>query len=281
MSNGIKTINSAQITELISTINFFYGYDFSNYIDSSFSRRINRFATINNLEFFDLQKKLQIDILFFASFLDEITVKVSEFFRNPDFFQTIKNEVIPAISNKSIIRIWHAGCATGEEVYSMAILLKEAGILNKSVLYATDISTKALKTAIKGQYKKDMLPAFLLNYNALGGTKDLKNYYTVNNNYITINNELKEKIVFATHNLVSDNGFNQFNVIFCRNVLIYFNRNLQSKTLQLLTNSLVTDGFLALGSKESIDFYSVASLYETTHKNKKIYRKTFKNKLVN
>ena len=172
-----------------------------------------------------------------------------------------------------VIKIWHAGCSTGEEVYSMAILLKEYNLLDKSIIYATDINQTVLDVAKSGKYNLDSFKENENNYRESGGNKNLSDYYTVLNGEVLMNDELKSKIIFSTHNLVSDNAFNQFDLIICRNVLIYFNKSLQDKVLQLFYNSLTKKGMLAIGSKETLLFSPIESKMQVINAKWKTWKK--------
>lgn len=267
-------INESEVEKLINLVYQKYGYDFSDYSYTSFKRRIDRIIyNYKILSFEFLIDKVINDPVFFNTFLEEITVNVTEMFRDPEFYRTLRLVVIPEIKNKSIIRIWHAGCSSGEEVYSMAILLKEAGLLEKSLLYATDINQQVLESAASGMFSIDDMLMCNENYLNSGGVKNLNDYYSVKFGKAVFNDEFKNRIVFSSHNLGIDQSFNEFNIILCRNVLIYFNRNLQDKVVKLLSNSLSNKGYLALGLKESIDFTTSFDDFEIVSKVQKIWRK--------
>ncbi len=267
-------INESEIEILTNQVYHKYGYDFSDYSYTSIKRRIDRIIyNYKILSFEFLIDKVINDPVFFNTFLEEITVNVTEMFRDPEFYRTLRLVVIPEIENKSIIRIWHAGCSSGEEVYSMAILLKEAGLLEKSLLYATDINQQVLESAASGMFSVDDMLMCKENYLSSGGVKKLHDYYSVKFGKAVFNDEFKNRIVFSHHNLGIDQSFNEFNIILCRNVLIYFNRNLQDKVVKLLSSSLSNNGYLALGLKESIDFTNSFDDFEIVSKVQKIWRK--------
>jgi chemotaxis protein methyltransferase CheR len=205
--------------------------------------------------------------------VEELTVNVTEMLRDPLFYKALREEVIPVLATYPYIRIWHAGCSTGEEVYSMAILLKEAGVLHKSRLYATDINPQVIEKARKGIFPASQMRKYLENYIQSGGNTDFSSYYTSNYNLAKFDAGLSSKMIFATHNLVSDSSFNEFQLILCRNTLIYFDRELQSKVLQLFDNSLETLGFLALGTKESLKFSPIDTKFKLAVPGQKIWRK--------
>jgi chemotaxis protein methyltransferase CheR len=205
--------------------------------------------------------------------VEELTVNVTEMLRDPPFYKALREEVIPVLATYPFIRIWHAGCSTGEEVYSMAILLSEAGLLHKSRLYATDINPKVLEKAKRGMFPASQMRKYSENYMLSGGKKEFSSYYTANYNLAKFDAGLREKMIFASHNLVSDSSFNEFQLILCRNTLIYFGRDLQARVLQLFDNSLETLGFLALGTKESIQFSPIAGKFKPAVPGHKIWRK--------
>jgi len=275
MSQEIKNIiYDIEIESLTKAIFIKYGYDFSEYSEASFKRRINkvmfvyRFSSVG-----ELCHRILEDELFFNNFLEEITVNITEMFRDPGFYKTLRREVLPKLSTFSLIRIWHAGCSTGEEVYSMAILLKEAGLLEKSLLYATDINQHVLEKAASSKFPIDVMKGYEDNYIASGGLFNLSDYYTLEHNKAVFYQEFRKRMVFSPHNLVIDQGFNEFNLILCRNVLIYFNRNLQNRAIRLFSDSLPPFGFLALGSKESVDFTSSVNDFEVINKQHRIWGK--------
>ena len=267
-------IGEAEAEELVAAIYDASGYDFSNYSTPSLHRRLQRFIDlkkINNLP--DFIDQLHNDNILLNEFIEEITVNVTEMFRDPYFFNTIKKEVLPQLKELPSIKIWHAGCSTGEEPYSMAITLKEAGILDKSIIYATDINQTVLQTAAKGKYSIDLVKSYESNYKESELKGNFADYYDVVEGSMIIKEELRNKIIYSTHNLVTDSGFNKFDLIICRNVLIYFNKQLQDQILQTFYNSLNNHGFLALGSKETIMFSSIEKTMDTYNSQFRIWRK--------
>lgn len=252
-----------------------YGYDFTGYSHASFKRRLQRIYDLDKFSGFgEFRFRLLKDSGYFRFSLNEITVNVTEMFRDPGFYRTLREKVVPVLATYPLIRVWHAGCATGEEVYSMAIMLHEAGLLHKSLLYATDINTSALDKAHQGIFPDTYMQQYSRNYHAAGGTRDFSSYYTANYNFVKFDEYLSQRMIFSTHNLVSDFSFNSFQLILCRNVLIYFEKELQQKVLTLFDKSLEQLGFLALGSKESLRFSSIAPLYRQFEGREKIWRKT-------
>jgi chemotaxis protein methyltransferase CheR len=251
-----------------------YGYDFTEYSEASLKRRVDLFMVRDNIPNIMVLRSLVLgDPDYFRHLVEEMTVNVTEMLRDPFFYRAVREEVIPVLATHPFIRIWHAGCSTGEEVYSMAILLKEAGILQKSRLYATDINPRVIEKARNGIFPASQMRQYSENYMQSGGKNDFSSYYTANYNLAKFDESLSENMTFATHNLVVDSSFNEFQLILCRNTLIYFNKNLQSRVLELFDQSLELLGFLALGSKESLRFSSVEFKFRQTLTEQKIWRK--------
>ncbi|WP_205509636.1 CheR family methyltransferase [Longitalea arenae] len=251
-----------------------YGYDFGNYAKASLKRRVNRLMVIDRLpSFAELLYRIKSDASYTNHVVQELTVNVTEMFRDPQLFKTIRDEILPGLATHPFIRIWHAGCSTGEEVYSMAIMLEEANLLHKSLLYATDLNPTVIENIKRGIFPLSQMKQYSENYIAAGGKKDFSDYYTAKYEWAKFHDRFKEKMVVATHNLVSDRSFNEFQIILCRNVLIYFDKILQDKVLTLFDNSLEKLGFLILGSKENLRFSSIASQYTQLAHKEKIWRK--------
>ena len=267
------TIEDDELEILLHDLIEVYGYDFSDYSRASLKRRVNRLMQLDKFQSFDkFRDKVRLDAEYLKKFVEEITVNVTEMFRDLNFYKILRSQILPVLSTYPLIRIWHAGCSTGEEVYSMAIMLQEANLLHKSLLYATDINPDVIKKAISGIFPLSKMKQYSENYILSGGKRDFSFYYSAKYNFAKFNEELKAKAVFATHNLVSDRSFNQFQLILCRNVLIYFDQNLQEKVFTLFDHSLEQLGFLALGSKETIRFSPISSKYRQIEK-EKIWRK--------
>ncbi len=262
-----------EVTILLNDLQEVYGYDFNGYSKASLKRRVQRLFSLDRFpSFAEFRFRLRNDEVYLKRFVEEITVNVTEMFRDPSFYHVLRKELLPTLATYPFIRIWHAGCATGEEVYSMAILLHEADLLKKSILYATDINPNALERAKAGIFPLSAMKQYSENYILSGGTHDFSSYYTTRYSYAKFNQDLSLKMVFATHNLVSDGSFNQFQLIMCRNVMIYFEKPLQDRVLQLFDQSLEPLGFLALGAKETLRFSGIAAHYKQTGK-EKIWRK--------
>ncbi|WP_419875335.1 CheR family methyltransferase [Candidatus Pristimantibacillus sp. PTI5] len=263
-----------EIELLLEAVFRFYGYDFRNYSYSSIRRRIwhrihsERLTTVSGLMECILHNREYMDRL-----LADMTIHVTEMFRDPEVFKSFRENVVPFLRTLPLIRIWHAGCSTGEEVYSMAILLQEEGLYEKTRIYATDTSADVLKIAREGVYPIGKMKQYTRNYLESGGQASFSQYYTAKYDSVVFQTELKRNIVFAQHNLVTDSSFNEFNVILCRNVMIYFNKQLQHHVHGLLYDSLSRFGVLALGTKESINFTRHADAYEELDNPNRLYRK--------
>ncbi len=266
-------INEEQVEVLLSDLLERYGYDFTGYSRASIKRRIVRLYTLDRaLSFSEFRYRINHDEAYFRRFVEQITVNVTEMFRDPDFFRRLREEVLPRLGTYPFIRIWLAGCSTGEEAYSIAILLKELNLLHKSLIYATDINPTVLERGEQGMFSLGYMRQYSENYILSGGTKDFSSYYTANYSLAKFDDELRRKLIFSTHNLVSDHSFNEFQLIMCRNVLIYFDRELQQKVLQLFDDSLEELGYLALGTKETISYAGFNNKYKRLG-SEKIWRK--------
>lgn len=262
------------IDALLNHIHQRYGYDFSEYARNSFLRRIDRFMNMvhfTNLE--ALSEKLIADESFFSKFLQEITVNITEMFRDPPFYRALREKVIPELKTYPHVRIWDAGCSTGEETYSLSILLHEEHLKARSRIYATDINQKVVAEAAEGIYNIQDIARYTTNYHLMKGKSAFSDYYHAKYNRAIMEDHLKKNIVFSVHNLVTDGSFNEFNLIVCRNVLIYFDRKLQEKVFTLLFESLSMFGYLALGNKESLTLSKYSKFFEVIDTKQKIYRK--------
>jgi len=267
-------MTTAELDEIILLLKSEHGYDFSNYSAASFKRRVQRVMSLHRVaNFYDLKYTITNDKHFVALFVQEITVNVTEMFRDPNFFRKLKDSVLPVLASYPSIKIWHAGCSTGEEVYSLAILLQEMGLFERTRIYATDINGAALEKARKGIVDVRLIKEYTQNYIKAGGSADFSLYYTARYDHAIMRKNVRERIVFSQHNLVVDGVFNEFQLICCRNVLIYFNRVLQNRVLQLFYNSLSPLGYLALGIKESLMFTDVKNKFETIDNTNKIFRR--------
>ncbi|MDE5417853.1 protein-glutamate O-methyltransferase CheR [Labilibaculum sp. DW002] len=246
-----------EIPLLLEAIFQKYGYDFRNYSKAHIKRRLMRRMAIGKFESISLiQDKILRDKQFFVELLADLSINVTEMFRDPEFYASFRENVVPNLKTYPFIKIWHAGCSTGEEVYSFAILLREEGILDRCQIYATDFNRKVLEVAKQGIYATRDIELFERNYTKSGGKSKLSDFYTMKYGSIKLDQSLVKKVVFADHNLVTDSVFAEVNLIICRNVLIYFNRDLQNKVINLFHESLSSSGFLCLGTKESLRFTS-------------------------
>jgi chemotaxis protein methyltransferase CheR len=266
-------IDMQELDELLVIVYKIYGFDFTGYSRASLKRRIAHVMSKFNMTFFTLKQQLVNQPSFYQLFLNEITVNVTEMFRDVSFYQAVARDVIPYLSSYPGIKVWNAGCSTGQETYSFAIMLKEHGLLNRSFLYGTDINTTVIETATEGIYPAVNLKTYSKNYLEAGGKSTLADHYHAAYDHVIMNNELKSRILFSVHNLVSDNVFNEFQLVVCRNVLIYFEPRLQERVTSLLYDSLCPLGFLCLGSKEVIHSETIRKKFKVVNSKQKIYQK--------
>jgi chemotaxis protein methyltransferase CheR len=246
---------AGEIKQFLESIRFVYGYDFTEYSEASVKRRIQSFMDANKISSVkDLGRLILKDEPVFEKFVQDITVNVTEMFRDPMFYKSLRRHVVGRLATYPFIKIWIAGCSTGEEVYSLAILLREEGLLERAVIYATDINQAALQKAKEGISPIDSMKSYTENYMKAGGKNSFSDYYKAKYNSVLWDKSLRQNIVFSVHNLAMDKSFNEFQLILCRNVLIYFNQSLQNKVVELFYESLCVFGFLALGNKESLLF---------------------------
>ena len=250
-------IDDQQLEVLINEVHEYYGYDFSSYSRASFKRRVDRLLQMDGItNFSDFLSNVRLDPQYFKRMVEEITVNVTEMFRDPLFYKFLRTEILPVLATKPFIRIWHAGCSTGEEVFSIAILLHEAGLLHKSLLYATDISPAVLDIAKKGLFPLRMIKLYSENYMASGGKEDFSKYYTANYGSAKFEEALLQKMVFSQHNLVSDRSFNEFDLVLCRNVMIYFDKDTQRKILSRFVPLMKDNALLFAGHSENFLYVS-------------------------
>lgn len=267
-------IEDIEVDLLLEAIFRRYGYDYRNYARASTKRRILHLLNKTGRKTIsELIPRLLYDREFFAEILSGFSITVTEMFRDPGFYRALREEVIPYLKTYPFVKVWHAGCATGEEVYSLAIFLKEEGFYDRSTIFATDINDAALARAKEGIYSLENMRQNSLNYQMAGGEASFSDYYQARYNAVIMNQSLKEHITFASHNLVTDSSFGEMHLVFCRNVLIYFNKTLQNRVLRLFDDSLVYGGFLCLGTKETIQFSDVEVAFEQIGKGQSIYRK--------
>lgn len=269
-----KSGERMEIELLLEALYRVYGFEFRNYAYTFVRRRIlHRISAERLTSILGLQEKVLRDSGAVARLVADLSIHVTGMFRNPDFFRVIRTKIIPRIRDYPEIRIWHAGCSSGEEVYSMAILLREAGIYHKARLYATDICEPVLQKARQGIIPLERMQDYTKNYHKAGGICAFSEYYTVKNNRVFFHSELKDNVVFAQHNLATDHSFNEFHMIICRNVVIYFDKVLQERVYHLFHDSLCVPGFLGLGDKEALTYSGVACCYDKVDKEQKVYVK--------
>lgn len=269
-----KEIKDIELDLLLDGILRRHGYDFRHYARASLKRRV-----------MSISKKLGVDHVSeiippilrndeaINDFLREMSISVTEMFRDPNFFAALREKVFPYLGSYPFLKIWHAGCATGEEVYAMAILLKEEGLYQRSRIYATDFNNESLHKAREGIYPLKKMKPYMENYNRSTPKASFSDYYHAGYKSAKMLEDLKKGITFANHNLVTDGVFGEMNLIVCRNVLIYFDKDLQNRVLSLFCASLCHRGFLCLGSKESLRFSEVADDFEVVSQKERIFRK--------
>lgn len=267
-------LKSETVRGLLEAIKDRHGYDFTQYAEASVKRRITRFAELRQIDSADRLRELLLgDDSNLENFIQEVSVTVTEMFRDPEFYQALRVTIEKRLATYPFIRIWVAGCATGEEVYSAAIMLAEAGLIDRSVIYATDINQKSLHTAREGIYPIAAMKNYTANYLKSGGNRGFSTYYKAKYGSVIFDKELKKNIIFYPHNLAADRSFNEFHLILCRNVLIYFKQSLQNHVIDLFHESLCTFGILALGSKESLLFADKRKHFQELAKKEKIFMK--------
>jgi chemotaxis protein methyltransferase CheR len=251
-----------------------YGFDFRDYSLPSLRRRLWKRVYAEGLSTISaLQDKVLHDPACMERLLLDLSINTTAMFRDPSFYLAFRQKIVPLLRTYPFVRIWHAGCSTGEEVYSMAILLQEEGLYERSRIYATDINEAVLQRAKDGIFPLSSMQENTANYISAGGKGTFSGYYTARYDYALFRPSLRENVVFAQHNLVTDASFNHFNVIFCRNVLIYFNNQLQDRVQELFLNSMELFGILGLGKKETIRYTAVADHYEELDAVERLYRR--------
>ncbi len=259
---------------LIDAIYHKYHYDFRGYASASLKRRMasamTRFgcATLSQL-----QDKLLHDAAVFPQLLDYLTVQVSEMFRDPQYYKALREEVVPLLRTYPSLKVWVAGCSAGEEAYSLAILLKEEGLLDRTLIYATDINTDALKRAEAGVYPLEQIALYTQNHQKSGGRSSLSDHYTAGYGRAVFDKSLRRQMVFSDHSLATDSVFAEVHLVSCRNVLIYFDRQLQDRAIGLFSEALVRKGFLGLGSKESLRFSQHRDDFDDFMADERIYQR--------
>lgn len=263
-----------EIQLLLDAVYLKYGYDFRGYAEASLKRRILRnlaFSGYRSIS--ELLQHVLYDKSCFEKLLLDLSINVTDMFRDPLFYKAMREKVVPGLKKLPFIKVWHAGCASGEEVYSMAILFFEEGLQPKTRVYATDFNEKILIAAKQGMYSLEKMQTYTSNYHQSGGTASFGDYYAASHDHAAIHASLKKNIVFAHHNLASDGPFGEMDLILCRNVLIYFNQDLQNRVFHLFRDSLSQGGYLCLGSRESLRYSTCMDDFEDVVFKEKIYRK--------
>lgn len=259
---------------LIDAIYLKYHYDFRGYALASLKRRLTAAMSRFNCETFsELQSRVLHDPTLFPLLLDFLTVPVSEMFRDPSYYRSLREMVVPVLRTYPSLKIWVAGCSTGEEVYSLAIVLREAGLLDRSLIYATDINPNVLQKATAGVYEVERIAGFTEAHRRSGGNTSLSDYYTAAYGRAVFDKSLRERVVFSDHSLATDSVFAEVQLVSCRNVLIYFNRELQDRAIGLFRDALCRKGFLGIGSKESLRFSAHHEAFSELVANDRIYQK--------
>jgi chemotaxis protein methyltransferase CheR len=269
-------VEDVEIRLLLEGLQRIYGYDFRDYAEASIKRRLNHWLAESEFATFSqAQSHLLRDRGAFESLVRGITVNVTEMFRDPAFFKAVREQVVPFLKTYPFVKIWHAGCATGEEAYSMAILLNEEGMAGRYRMYATDINETVLQKASEGIIPMAEMQRFTRNYQKSGGSASFADYYTARYDRAILSAALKKDIVFAPHNLAVDGEFGEMNMVLCRNVMIYFKPALKERCLQLFDSSLIPGGFLCLGLKETLEKRKIGERYAELAPPLRIYRKRY------
>ena len=270
----VNDLEDIEISLLLEGLYRAYGFDFRDYSRASIKRRILEMMRTEKLGTVSaFQDRVLHDTVSLDRFLLGLSVHATSMFRDPSFYRTFRQKVVPLLRTYPTVQIWIAGCSTGEEVYSLAILLQEERLYNRCRIYATDISHAVLRRARDGIFPLSAMREYTNNYHQAGGAHEFSDYYTAQYDSVIFSSSLKNNIVFSEHNLATDGSFNEFQVILCRNVMIYFNKDLQARVHNLLYDSLSMFGVFGLGNKESLKFTPRAAFYEHLNEKDKLYRK--------
>jgi chemotaxis protein methyltransferase CheR len=276
LARASDDLERIEVQLLLEAIYQHYGFDFRGYALGSLKRRLWRRAYGEKVETLSaLQDRVLHDPAVMERLLLDLSINVTAMFRDPGFFMSFREKVVPLLRTYPFVRIWNAGCSTGEETYSLAILLKEEGLYDRTRIYATDINDRVLERARAGRFPLEKMREYTENYLRAGGTDEFSRYYVADGEEARFTPDLCSQVVFAQHNLVSDAPFNEFNVLVCRNVMIYFGKTLQDRVHELFYDSLEQLGILALGHKESIKFTRYEDRYEALDAQEKLYRKMY------
>ena len=271
-----KDIPELEISLLLEAVYLKYGYDFRQYSKAHIRRRIMNRMVLSGIEDVSKMHSMVLNDATFAShLLQDLSITVTEMFRDPGFYRSLRENVVPILKTYPFIKIWHAGCATGEEAYSMAIVLKEEGLYDRTTIYATDFNQQALNRAREGIFSNKTMKEYTTNYQLSGGKESFSDYYTSDCNNVIMNQSLKKNILWANHNLVTDSVFAEVHLILCRNVLIYFDKSLQNTVQNLFYGSLINSGILCLGSKETLNSTDVFEKYTEVDKKQRIFKKKY------
>lgn len=271
-----KDISEHEISLLLEAVYLKYGYDFRQYSKAHIKRRImNRMVLSGFDDVSQMQSKVLNDSAFASQLLQDLSITVTEMFRDPGFYRSLRENVVPILKTYPFIKIWHAGCSTGEEAFSMAIVLKEEELYDRTTIYATDFNQQVLNSAKEGIFSNKTMKEYTTNYQLSGGKEAFSDYYISDCNNVIMNQSLKKNIVWANHNLVTDSVFAEVHLILCRNVLIYFDKNLQNKVQNLFYGSLINGGILCLGSKESLNSTDIFKAYSEVDKKHRIFKKRY------
>jgi chemotaxis protein methyltransferase CheR len=267
-------VNDIEIHLLLEAIYQRYHYDFRSYAGASIKRRLQQAASHLQCDSISgLQEKLLHDAAVFPHLLEYLTIQVTDLFRDPEFYLALRRHVTPTLATYPSLKLWVAGCSTGEEAYSLAILLAEEGLLDRSLIYATDINDESLRKGRAGVYELDRIRQFTLNHRASGGHGSLSDYYHAVDDHAVMSPALRRRITFADHSLATDNAFSEVQLVSCRNVLIYFDAGLRDRALGLFADALCPRGFLCLGTKESVRFSALADRFVEARSVEKIFRR--------
>jgi chemotaxis protein methyltransferase CheR len=274
LQGTVATLPEQAVSRLLQELFRQTGYDFAEYAYATIDRRLRRRMLVERAASLDeLTHKVRLSSRYAYSLVEDFSILVTEMFRDPSLFLFLKQRILPSLRLEPFLRFWMAGCATGEEAYSMAVMLQEEGIYPRCRIYATDMNEKAIMQAQTGEVNDRKLTVFARNYAQAGGAGQLADYMETRDNGTFLRHRLLNRILFSRHNLAIDRLFNEFHLIFCRNVLIYFNKSLQNQVHELLYQSLEVGGYLVLGDKESIRFTPRAEHYETVDPHQKVYRR--------
>ena len=270
-----RSVRDVELGLLLDAIYLTYHYDFRSYSEASVKRRITAALAYFKCETISrLQERVLREPQVFAELLRFLTVQVSELFRDPTYYHALRVTVVPYLKTYASLKIWVAGCSTGEEAYSLAIVLDEEGLLERTIIYATDINPESLRTAEEGVYETERFIKFSESYRLAGGRASLSDYYSAAYGGVMLDRRLKKSIVFSDHSLATDSVFAEMQLVSCRNVLIYFEKHLQERALGVLCDSLCRKGFLGLGLKETLRFSQHAAAFTALVPDARIYQKS-------